>query len=443
MPSTDPARILIVGGGYVGLTAARRLERRLEPREARVTLVTPDNFMTYQPLLPEVASGTLEARHAVVPLRRALRRTEIVQGRLHALDHERRIATIGRSEDEPTGFGYDHIVLGLGSVTRVLPVPGLAEHAVGFSTLAEAVGLRDRVLERLEAASATRDAAVRRRALTFVFVGGGYAGVEALAELEDMARTACRQLPVITPDAMQWVLVEATDRILPALPGDLSGHAVRLLSDRGVDVRLETTLEAVEDGMLRLSDGDTLAADTLVWGAGIRPHPLAADLGLPTTEEGAIEVDAFLRAAEGAWAAGDCAAVPDPDADGQSPPTAQHAQRQARRLADNLVATLRGEPLSAFRHRPVGELVTLGRRQGVGQVLGRPLTGLPVWLLRRAYYGVRIPTAGRKLRVGLEWLIGLPFAQDTVHLRTQRAPHEPLRRAADEAAGRAAGHDAA
>jgi len=414
-------RILLVGGGWVGTYAALRLERRLGPAEADVTLVSPENFMLYQPLLPEVASGTLEARHAVVPLRRVLRRTRLVHGGVTALDHDRRVATVDVGEDETRELGYDHVAVGLGSVTRLLPVPGLPDHAIGFATVADATWLRDHVLDRLELADASRDPERRRRALTFVFVGGGYTGVEALGELQDLAAEACATYASLEPGDLRWILVEATDRILPIVDPGLSAYATRALRDRGVRVELSTTLERVEDGCLHLSSGEALAADTLVWAAGVRPNPLAAELGLPVDDRGAIQVDATLavRDTPGAWAAGDCAAVPDLVAgDGaRAPATAQYAVREARTLGDNLAAAIRGDAPQPFRHRALGELITLGRHDGVAQVLGRvTLRGFVPWYLRRLYYLLQVPTPERKLRVWLDWTISLAFRRDIAGL---------------------------
>jgi len=436
VPSSTAPRILLVGGGYVGLYAALRLERRLRPAEADLTLVSPENFMVYQPLLPEVASGTLEPRHAVVPLRQALRRTRLVTGRLEALDHPGRLATVAPHDGSARELRYDHVVLGLGSMTRVLPIPGVAERAVGFQTVTEAIHLRNHVLARLEVAEATDDERARRRALTFVFVGGGYTGVEALAELEDMARACCDAFTRVRPPDLRWILVEATDGILPTVEPGLAAHALRTLRSRGIEVHLETTLESAEDGRMRLSTGVEVEADTLVWMAGIRPQALTGELGLPVDDSGRLVVDSELRVAGagGAWAAGDNAAVPDPGG-GHYPPTAQHAQRAARRLADNLVATLRDEPLRPFRHDSLGELVTLGRYKGVASMRGLELRGFLPWLLRRLYYVVQVPTVNRKLRIVVDWLVGIPFRREIVSLGSLEDPRLPIDRAARETGG--------
>lgn len=432
---SDPARprVLIVGAGFIGLYSALRLEQVLAPDEAEIVLVAPDNFMTYKPLLPEVASGSLEPRHGVVPLRSALTRTHVRTGHLTGLDHRRRSARIQPYEGDERELRYDHVVLGLGAMTKVLPVPGLAEHAVGFSTLTEAIALRDHVLERMEAAAASDDPAVRRRALTFVFVGGGYSGVEAMAELESMTRDAAAQFDHVSREDMRWLLVEASDRILPTVSEAQGRYAAELLRDRGIDIRFETTLDEASDGRFALSDGEVVEADTLVWMAGVTANPLVAELGLPVTDDGRLDVDPSLRlrGVDGAWSAGDCAAVPSPDGDSY-PPTAQHALREASTLADNLAAVLRGQEVRAFRYSSRGEMVTLGRYEGVGEVAGRQLRGLLPWLARRLYYGSIIPTVDRKARVFGDWLVGLPFRRDVVQLTSARSPREPLEEAVGE-----------
>lgn len=423
-----PAHILLAGAGYVGLYAALQLEKELRPGEATITLVSPHNYMLYQPLLPEVASGTIEPRHAVVPLRQVLDRTRLLAGHLTGLDHGARRAHVTPAGGGEFDVGYDHVVLGLGSTSRILPVPGLKEHAVGFKSIDEALYLRNHVIGRMEAAEATRDEEVRRRALTFVVVGGGYTGVEALAELEDLTRAACASFSTITPRDVRWVLVEATGRILPTVDERLADYAIAELRGRGVDVYLETVLESAKGGDLRLSSGETITADTLVWVAGVTPHPLLGELGLPTTEDGRLQADACLRVrdVDGAWTGGDGAAVPDLVAGGTVPPTAQHAQREGSHIGASLVDVLRGHEPREFRYRSRGEMITLGRRKGLAQVMGRHVRGAPAWALRRAYYLTAIPSASSKVRISADWLVGLPFRREIVHLSALAGPEDAL-----------------
>jgi NADH dehydrogenase len=418
--------ILIAGGGYVGMYTALRLERRLRRDEARFTLVTPESFMTYHPFLPEAAAGSIEPRHVVVPLRKVLRRTRVVVGHLGELDHDRRAATVRPLEGPAFEFGYDHAVVALGSLSRVLPVPGLAEVGLGFKSVPEAIYLRNQVLSRMDAADSTDDPEVRRRALSFLFVGGGYAGVEALGELEGLARQACRYFQTIRSGDMRWVLVEASPRILPEIGEDLQAYAQSILRRRGIEIRLDTRLVSAEGGVMVLSGGESFAADTLVWTAGVRAHPLVASFGWPLDERGRVVVDEYLRVqgVDGAWAAGDCAAVPDPDAPGTSPPTAQHALRQAQRLGDNLVATLRGGELRAFRYHNLGALVSFGSHEGVARVLGLRIRGLPAWALHRIYHVSRIPTLNRKVRVNMDWFVSFLFKRDIAQLGSLQHPRK-------------------
>jgi NADH dehydrogenase len=425
-------RVLIVGGGYVGVYTALGLQRALRPGEAEVTLVSPESFMVYQPFLPEAASGNIEPRHVVIPLRRILKRVRLITGGLEGLDPGGRRATVRPVEGEPFDLEYDVIVLGLGSVSRVLPVPGLAERAVGFKTVAEAIYLRNQVLSRMDAAESTTDPAVRRRALAFLFVGGGYAGVEALAELEDLARDACRYYRTVTRNDMRWVLVEAAGSILPELGGRLGEYALERLRQRGIEVHLLTRLESAEGGRMVLSDGEAFEAETLVWTTGVKANPLLAGLGLPLDDRGRLMVDAYLRVrdVQGAWSAGDCAAVPDVVAGGVSPPTAQHALRQARRLAGNVVAVMRGDDPVPFRYRQLGGLVSLGLYKGVANVVGIRLRGFPAWFLHRTYHLSRIPTLNRKVRVMFDWTVALFFRRDVVQLGSLQRPRRPFSEAA-------------
>jgi NADH dehydrogenase len=425
-------RILLIGGGYVGLYAALRLERELGAEEAELTLVDPENFMVYRPLLAEVTSGTLEPRHALVPLRAALRRTRLIAGSLTEIDAATRTATVEVYDGERQHLSYDHLVVGVGATARLLPVPGLAEHGIGFNSVAEAMYLRDHVLRQLELASAATDPAARAKALSFVFVGGGYTGVEALAEAQDMAASVLGGYPGLRPEETRWVLVEAMDRILGTVPPSLSTHAQHELEHRGINVRLKTRVDSVADGVVRLSDGTEIPTDTLVWVTGTRANPIVAYAGLPVDDKGRLTVDNRLRVAgvENVWSAGDCAAVPDTLKGGLCPANAQYAVREARVLADNIAATLRGTPTRPFRYRNRGEFVTLGRHKAVGELLGVKVRGLLAWTLRRAYYLSQIPTWNRRLRIAADWLIGMPFRHDVVSLGSREQPHAAFRAAA-------------
>jgi NADH dehydrogenase len=430
----SPQRILLVGGGYIGMYAARRLERRLRGTDHVLTLVNPESFMQYQPFLPEVAGGTIDPRAVVVPLRRVLRRTEVVVGEVTRIDHEVRAATVRLSSGDERVYPYDHVVIGPGSRSRVLPIPGLAEHAVGFKTVQEAIYLRNRVLSRLDLAAELEPGHRRSAALTFVFVGAGYAGIEALGELEDLARSAARLYPSIAREDMRWVMVEATTRILPELSEDLASYARAVLEERGIRFLTETRLDSVELGVVRLSDGQRFGADTVVWTAGVKASPLARGSGLPVDDAGRLLVEPTLEVTgvEGAWGAGDAAAVPDLAEGGLSPPTAQHALRQAKRLADNLAARIRGEQLRPFVYRNLGGLASLGHYRGVANPLGIKLRGFPAWFLHRTYHLLYMPTIPRKVRIAMDWTVALLFTRDVAQLGSLERPREPFERAAGE-----------
>jgi NADH dehydrogenase len=426
-----PTRILFVGGGYIGMYAALELQKLLRDG-AYLTLVNPENFMLYQPFLPEVASGNIEPRHVVVPLRQVLRRARIVVGEAVEIEHEGRTATVRTEDGESLRLDYDVVVLGAGSRSRVLPIPGLAELGIGFKSVAEAIYLRNHVIGRLDAAAGTPDAERRRAALTFVFVGGGYAGVEALAELEDMASAAMRFYPQLRRDDMRWVLVEAADTILPEIGRDLAAYVRRHLEERGIAVWLGTQLESAEGGMMRLSNGERFRAETLVWTAGVAPEPVARRSSFPVDERGRVLVDEFLRVqgVKDAWAAGDNAAIPDLVTGGTAPPTAQHALREARRLARNVAASLSDGELQPFRHRNLGQLASLGRYKGAAKVLGVRLTGFPAWWLHRTYHILMMPTLARKSRIVADWTVGLVFPRDIAQLGSLENPRGSFERAA-------------
>ncbi|KJK34152.1 NADH dehydrogenase [Streptomyces variegatus] len=440
----ERARILVVGGGYVGMYTALRLQRRLKREldrgEVEITVVTPDPYMTYQPFLPEAAAGAISPRHVVVPLRRVLDRCRILIGEATAVDHAKRTATVTTlaTEEEGTGgqrLSYDQLVLAPGSVSRTLPVPGLADHGIGFKTVEEAIGLRNHVIEQMDIASSTRDPAIRDAALTFVFVGGGFAGVEALGELEDMARYAARYYHNVQPEDMKWILVEASDRILPEVGEEMGRYTVTELRRRNIDVRLRTRLESCADRVAVLSDGARFPTRTVVWTAGVKPHPVLAASDLPRNDRGRLTCTPELSVdgTTHAWAAGDAAAVPDVTAEEpgrECAPNAQHAVRQAKVLADNIVHTLRGEPLERYEHAYAGSVASLGLHKGVAHVYGRKLKGYPAWFMHRAYHLSRVPTFNRKARVLAEWTLAGLFKREIVSLGSLEHPRAEFELAA-------------
>ncbi|MFI9238814.1 NAD(P)/FAD-dependent oxidoreductase [Streptomyces sp. NPDC053079] len=419
---------------------ALHLQRKLRRGEADILVVAPEPYMTYQPFLPEAAAGSISPRHVVVPLRRTLDECEVLTGEVTSLDHAKRTARVKTLATEEEGTGpielhYDELVIAPGSVSRTLPAPGLADHGIGFKTVEEAIGLRNHVLEQMDIASSTRDPEVRDAALTFVFVGGGYAGVEALAELEDMARYASRYYHNIEPEDLKFILVEATGRILPEVGEEMGQYAIRELRGRNIDVRLDTRLDSCENRVAVLSDGSRFPTRTLVWTAGVKPHPVLAATDLPLDERGRITCTAALRVdgVEHAWAAGDAAAVPDVTADEPGTtcaPNAQHAVRQAKVLARNLIASLRGGEPRDYRHKYVGSVASLGFHQGVAHVYGKKLKGYPAWLMHRAYHLSRVPTFNRKARVLAEWTLAGLFKREIVSLGSLENPRAEFELAA-------------
>ncbi len=411
--------IVIAGGGFGGLYAARTLEKILPPQSARITLVNDVNFMLYTPLLPGAAGGTLEPRHVVVPLRDELKRTDLRLGQVCGAAPERNCLHVRSAEGHEEFLEYDHLIVTLGSVSRTLPVPGLAEHAIGFKTLPEAIALRNRVIRHLEAAETLDDPDARRAYLSFVFVGGGYAGIEGLAELQDFAADAIEQYPRCRNDGMRWILVEAADSIMREVPGDLADFTTRELRGRGIEVMTNTTVEEVTATTARLSTGETVPTRMLCWTAGVKPHPVVAELGLPLDRGGRIRTDSYCRVEghDNVWAIGDAAAVPDPARKGHpSPPTAQHSLRQGRVAARNVAAAIGTGKPKKFTYKTLGVFVDLGRRQAVAQTVGIKWRGTPAWLLARTYHLGLMPGLGRRARLLVDWNIGLLFGRDTSEL---------------------------
>jgi NADH dehydrogenase len=415
---------VILGAGFAGSYVARLLGRG--GWDGDVTLVDPHNFMLYTPLLPEAASGTVEPRHVVVPVRVMCPRARLVMGRAETVDLAERSVTVQLPEGGQVPIGFDILVVALGAVSRTAPIPGLLEHAVGFKSVAEAIYLRNHVLTQLELAAGTSDEAERRRRLTFVFVGGGYAGVEAMAELEDLCRDASRHYPELQAVPRRWLLVDAADHILPELGGGLAAYATGQLERRGFELHLGSGLRAVDGHGAELADGTVVPAATVVWTAGVRPQPLAAELGLPLDERGRVPVDECLRVPghTGVWALGDVAAVPNAATPGRpDPPTCQHALRQARRLARNLLAEAGGRAPAPYRYRMRGQVATLGRHKGVAELFGRiRLRGFAGWWFARTYHLYQLPLASRKLRVVTDWTVGLFFRRDVVELGSLGQP---------------------
>jgi NADH:ubiquinone reductase (H+-translocating) len=427
MSTTERPRILVVGGGYVGLYAAQRILKKMRYGEATVTVVDPRSYMTYQPFLPEAAAGSISPRHVVVPLRRVLSGAEVLTGHVTSIDQERKVATVtplvGASYDLP----FDYLVIALGAISRTFPIPGLAENGIGMKGVEEAIGLRNHVLEQLDKADSTTDEKVRRKALTFVFVGGGFAGAETIGEVEDMARYATKYYSSVKREDMRFILVDAADRILPEVGPKLGAWGLKHLQERGIEVYLETALESCVDRHVVLKNGLEVDASTIVWTAGVKPNPALTRFGLPLGPRGHVDTAPTLqiRGTDYAWAAGDNAQIPDL-AVGEGawcPPNAQHALRQSKVLADNVIAALRGFPQSEYKHKNLGAVAGLGLHKGVALLFGRvKLRGRLAWYFHRGYHGMAMPTFNRKIRVFADWALTALLKREVVSLGAMENP---------------------
>lgn len=427
-------RILVVGGGYAGFYTAWKLEKKLRRDEAEITVVDPRPYMTYQPFLPEVSAGSVEARHAAVSLRRHLRRAQVVSGSVVRIDHATKTVRVQPTDGPDFDLGYDIIVVTAGAVTRTFPIPGVAENAIGLKHVEEAVAIRDTLLTAFDRASVLPPGPERRRLLTVTFVGGGFTGVEGFGELLSLARALLRSYRELDPDDLDFRLVEASDRILPEVSAGPGAWVVKELERRGGHVHLNTTLLSAEDGHVVLSDGEEFDSELIVWTAGNAANPVVArHTDLPVDARGLLVVRADLRVGTDtdpvpdAWAAGDDAAVPDlasavPGA--RTVPNAQHAVRQGKRLAANLVATLRGGPVRNYVHHNLGVVATLGLGTGIFESGPVVVKGLPAWVMHRGYHLLAVPSWERKVRVLAGWLPAFVFGRDIVSLQSVQSPRD-------------------
>jgi NADH dehydrogenase len=430
--------IVIVGGGYVGLYTGLRLQRtlrkELRDESVRITLIDPQSYMTYQPFLPEAAAGNISPRHVVAPLRRVLPMVRILNGRVSKVHHEAKTLVFEPPVGQSREIEYDVIVMAAGSISRTLPIPGLEDAAIGFKTVGEAIALRNRVLALLDRAESAEDEEIRRRALTFVVVGGGFAGIEALAELADMTEDAIKYYPSLKKEDLRWVLIEASNRILPEVGPEMGKWTAEQLRERGIELKMETFLQSCEGGLVKTSDGDEFESATIVWTAGVKPSQIVNSTDLPLDERGRIMTTTKLTISgtKGAFAAGDIAGVPDMTQPGQyCAPNAQHAVRQSKVLAGNITAYLRGGKMRDYRHKYVGSVAGLGLYKGVANVYGMKLHGFPAWFMHRTYHLSRVPTVNRKVRVVADWTLALFFRRETISLGEIENPREEFRAAAE------------
>ncbi|KQO07437.1 NADH dehydrogenase [Agreia sp. Leaf244] len=424
-------RILIVGGGYAGFYTAWKLEKWLRPGEAEVTVVDPLPYMTYQPFLPEVAAGSIEPRHAIVPLRRHLKKTEIVAAKVTGIDHASKTATITPNIGEPYEFAYDQIVVTAGSVSRTFPIPGVADEAIGLKTIEEAVAIRDRILTNMDKAAGLPAGPERDRLLTIVVVGGGFAGIEIFAELRSFVSGLLKQYPEIKFEDTHFHLIEAMGRIMPEVSLPTSLWVIKNLAERGAEIHLDTQLKSAVDGVIELSTGDSFESDTIIWTAGVMASPMLKGTDLPIEERGRLQVRPDLRVGTAdnivpdAWGAGDVSAVPDLSGGGVGGfcvPNAQHAVRQGRLMAKNIVAELRGEKLVEYNHKNLGAVAGLGIGVGAFQSGKIAVKGLPAWFMHRGYHGLAMPTWERKIRVIGNWVFNFVLGRDIASLEARVHP---------------------
>jgi NADH dehydrogenase len=424
-------KILIVGGGYAGFYTAKKLEKWLGRREAHVTMVDPLPYMTYQPFLPEVAAGSLDPRHALVNHRRHLKRTEVITARVTNVNHAQKVATITPEVGEPWEERYDIVVMTAGAVSRTFPIPGVADRAFGLKTIEEAAAIRDRMTDNFAKASNLPPGAERDRLLTTVVVGGGFAGIEVFGELRSFASALVGQYSQLSMEDTHFHLIEAMGRIMPEVSLKTSHWVIKNLEQRGAQVHLDTQLASATDGRIELSTGETFEADLIVWTAGVMANPVLKHTDLPIEERGRLRVQADLRVVDDngvvddAWGAGDACAVPDlvegQGVGGFTVPNAQHAVRQGKLMAKNLVAVIRGEEPRKYVHRNQGAVAGIGLYEGVYQG-PFAIKGLIAWFMHRGYHGFAMPMWERKIRVFGEWIINFLTRRDTVGIPARDTP---------------------
>jgi NADH:ubiquinone reductase (H+-translocating) len=422
--SVAPTRVVVLGGGFGGVEAARRLERLVGGRDdVEVTLVSRENFFLFTPMLHEVAASDVDITHIVSPLRALLRRAAVMVGEVAGIDlHARTVRVAHGSDGHVHELGYDQLVIALGSTTNFYGLPGLAEHALTMKTLGDAIELRNRVIGLLEQAS-TECASDDGRLLTVVVAGGGFAGVETIAALNDFVREALTFYPRLHQNDVRMVLVHSGTHILPELGEDLGVYAARKLSRRGVEILTGARVMGLDEGGVALADGQRIESRLVVWTAGTSPHPLLHELPC-MLQQGRIIVDDTLAVPgfPGVWALGDCAVVPDVLTGRPCPPTAQHALREARIAAANVVATMAGAAPRTFRFRTIGQLAAIGRRAGVARIFGFKFSGFVAWWLWRTIYLSKLPRFDKKVRVAIDWTLDLVFPKDFVQFLTVREP---------------------
>ena len=420
--STTPKRIVVLGGGFAGVTAASRLEKIWHDDQAvDVTIISSDNYLLFTPMLPEVPASSIEAKHIISPLRAFFRKVRFQVNEVQSVDFDRRIVDVSHCPNCPADeIPYDYLILALGSTTNFFGLPGVAEHSFSMRTLSDAMILRNHVISLFEHADLQKDSQTRRRMLTFVVAGGGFAGVETIAELRDFARMARRYYPNIRPEEVRFVLVDRGSRIMSEISSDLGDYARKLLEKRGVEFHLETGVKAAAEDWIELDNDQTIPTQTLIWTAGTSPNPLLRSFPCKRNKRGQVVVNEYLEVPgiDNVWALGDCAEIPDPFYSRRPhPPTAQHAIREGKAVAANVSGAIRGGEKSPFRYKPLGVLASIGRRSAVAEILGFKFSGFFAWWLWRTLYLLKLPGFDRKVRVAIDWTLDLFFPRDIVLIK--------------------------
>lgn len=413
--------IVILGGGFAGVYAALRLEKKFAREDnVEITLISDENFMLFTPMLPEVPSSSIEAKHIVSPLRAFFRKVKFQNKEVQSIDLARRVVVAAHCPAcERNDLRFDHLVLALGSKTNFQNIPGLADHAFPMKTLGDAMMLRNHIIDVFEHADLQEDSRTREGMLTFVVAGGGFAGVETVAELRDFALAAQSFYKNVRPQEVRVLLVHSGACILPEIGESLADYALKKLMEKGVEVRLNTRVTSATAEWVDLGTKERIPTNTLIWTAGVKPSALLATLPCSKTKQGTIIVNEQLEVPEspGVWALGDCASVPDPRTGRPYPPTAQNAIRQGALIADNIIACLGNKPKKRFSYRPLGVLACLGRRSAVAEIWRFKFSGFFAWWLWRTIYLFKLPGLERKLRVAMDWTLDLFFRRDIVLLK--------------------------
>lgn len=422
--SSPRTKVVILGAGFGGIAAAMRLDRaaRRDP-SLEVTLVNRENFFLFTPMLHEVAASDLDLTHIVNPIQKLVRRVQLLPAEVTSIDLPQKRVHVNHGLDgHPHAVEYDHLVLALGSVTNFFGIPGVEEHALTMKSLGDAIRVRNRLIALLEEAN-SECCRLRRPLLTFVVAGGGFAGVETLAAINDFAREALRFYTRLSEGDIRMVLVHPGEVVLPELTKSLGSYAQGKLLARGIEVRTNTRVAGFTGSIVELTNGETIAAHTLIWTAGTTPNP-ALDALQCRKDRGRIAVGSALEVPgwPRVWALGDNASIPDPDSGKPYPPTAQHALRQGKLIAENILAARRGEPARTFRFRTIGQLAAIGRRTGVAEIGGRKFSGFLAWFLWRSVYLAKLPRFEKKVRVALDWTLDLMFSKDLVQFLTVHSP---------------------